>query len=108
MMIIILSDIIKSANVILSQLTVPTRVQSIDELSSDLFVTLYEGLCGERLPGKCSTENWDGIFPLHMTSQWLHSAFIGRFYANHNSEETVSRVACWVVTAMVRPYNFLI
>ena len=46
------SEIIETANAILAQLTVPRRVKTIEDLNADMFITLYEGLCGESIPGK--------------------------------------------------------
>ncbi|CAH1795667.1 unnamed protein product [Owenia fusiformis] len=42
--------IIDLANSMLTQLHVPISVNSVKELKSHIFVTLYEGLCGETLP----------------------------------------------------------
>ncbi|XP_067942983.1 apical junction molecule-like [Watersipora subatra] len=42
--------IVFTANAILAQLTVPRRVKTIADLNADMFVTMYEGLCGEPIP----------------------------------------------------------
>lgn len=36
----------------LTQLHVSTRVRYLREISAAVFLTLYEGLCGEKLPGQ--------------------------------------------------------
>ncbi|KAF6017468.1 CEP95 [Bugula neritina] len=56
------SQIIKTANTILAQLTVPLRVKTIEDVNTNMFVTLYEGLCGETIPDlvrPCKTEEDD-------------------------------------------------
>ena len=47
--------LLKLANDMLAQLHVRRRVNSIKDINHAVFVMLYEGLCGEQLPGKIST-----------------------------------------------------
>ena len=48
---IIFTDAVRLVNDMLSQLHVTTRVQHWSDINAAVFVTLYEGLCGDKLPG---------------------------------------------------------
>lgn len=43
--------IVNKLNALLDQLHVPTRINTVSDIGAGVFVTLFEGLCGERLPG---------------------------------------------------------
>jgi len=45
------SAILNKLNGLLDQLHVSQRVESVQEISAGVLVTLYEGLCGEQLTG---------------------------------------------------------
>ncbi|XP_053377134.1 centrosomal protein of 95 kDa-like isoform X2 [Mercenaria mercenaria] len=43
--------IVNKLNALLDQLHVPSRINTVADIGAGVFVTLYEGLCGEQLPG---------------------------------------------------------
>lgn len=49
--------IVNKLNALLDQLHVPSRVNSIADIGAGVFVTLFEGLCGEQLPGIIRSAN---------------------------------------------------
>lgn len=49
---IFISAIVNKLNALLEQLHVPRRINTVADIGAGVFVTLYEGLCGEQLPGK--------------------------------------------------------
>jgi hypothetical protein len=46
------NDIIELANDMLDKLNVSRRVDRREDIDSGLFVTLFEGLCGDSLKGR--------------------------------------------------------
>ena len=49
---VLYAGLVQLANEILSQIHVGTRVRHVEEISPGIFVLMFEGLCGEILPGK--------------------------------------------------------
>ena len=39
-------------NALLEQLHVTSQLKTVADIGAGVFVTLFEGLCGEQLPGK--------------------------------------------------------
>lgn len=46
------SGLVQLANSIVDQLHISNRISSLGDLTSVEFAMIYEGLCGERIPGK--------------------------------------------------------
>ncbi|KAK2184388.1 hypothetical protein NP493_267g00007 [Ridgeia piscesae] len=44
--------LVRLANDMLTQLHVSTRVRHLCDINAGVFLTLFEGLCGEKLPGR--------------------------------------------------------
>jgi len=62
---VLFTAILAKVNNLLSQLHVEKPVSSIADIGAGVFVTLFEGLCGEQLTGMCVHNhlwiNSDGI-----------------------------------------------
>jgi len=48
----LLPALVRLANDMLTQLHVSTRVRHLCDINAGVFLTLFEGLCGEKLPGQ--------------------------------------------------------
>ena len=48
---VVISAIVAKLNRLLDQLNVSSRLKTVADIGAGVFVTLFEGLCGEQLPG---------------------------------------------------------
>ena len=51
-----ISELVELANDMLRQLHSVKRVKQLRDINASVFVTLFEGLCGEQLPGEMAAE----------------------------------------------------
>ena len=49
---VVISAIVAKLNRLLDQLNVSSRLKTVADIGAGVFVTLFEGLCGEQLPGR--------------------------------------------------------
>lgn len=56
---IYLTEIVRQANLLLEQLNAGSSLGCVEDINAAVYVTLFEGLCGEKLHGKAS-KIWGG------------------------------------------------
>lgn len=56
---IYLTEIVRQANLLLEQLNAGSSLGCVEDINAAVYVTLFEGLCGEKLQGKAS-KIWGG------------------------------------------------
>lgn len=56
---IYLTEIVRQANLLLEQLNAGSSLGCVEDINAAVYVTLFEGLCGEKLHGKASKIWWD-------------------------------------------------
>ena len=64
-----LTVVLSKLNALLVQLHVTSRLKTVADIGAGVFVTLFEGLCGEQLPGTVKLLNFrtpENIAVIHL------------------------------------------